>query len=63
MIKLKVRLDDGEDLLTEVEEFDAKKIADELNSTGKNMYAIGDLVVQRFSVIRVTKAKEEDTEE
>lgn len=37
----------------EIENYDPVKLAEELNSPNKNMIALGDCVLQRYSIIRI----------
>lgn len=53
MTKLEILLDDGKKILVEVEDYDAKTLAVAINKTGENMIAIGDCVLQKFSIVRV----------
>ena len=53
MTKLEILLDDGKKILVEVEDYDAKTLAVTINKTGENMIAIGDCVLQKFSIVRV----------
>lgn len=37
----------------EIENYDPVQLAEELNSPNKNMIALGDCVLQRYSIIRI----------
>ena len=37
----------------EIENYDPAALAEELNSSDKNMMALGDCVLQRYSIIRI----------
>lgn len=37
----------------EIEDYDPVKLAEELNSPNKNMIALGNCVLQRYSIIRI----------
>lgn len=56
--KFEIKMNDGTIKNVIIDNYDAKTIAEELNSTDKNMIAIGSgesaVVVQRFSVVRIT---------
>jgi len=58
MAKITVKMNDGTTQIVEVADYDAQEIADMLNDNQNNMCAIGTgasaVVVQRYSVVRVT---------
>lgn len=49
----------------EIENYDPVQLAEELNSPNKNMIALGDCVLQRYSIIRIIPVSllEEENEE
>lgn len=49
----------------EIENYDPVQLAEELNSSNKNMIALGDCVLQRYSIIRIIPVSllEEENEE
>jgi len=59
MTKLEILLDDGKRVLVEVEDYDANKLAISINKTGENMIAIGDCVLQKFSIVRIVPENSE----
>lgn len=52
-MKVAVKLHDGTQFETEVENFDAKSIASELNNDSNSLTAIGDVVVHRSNIARI----------
>lgn len=56
--KFEIKMNDGTIKNVIIENYDAEEIANELNNPDKNMIAIGTgsgaVVVQRYSVIRIT---------
>lgn len=60
--KFEVKLNDGVIKNVIIEDYDARKIADELNNPDHNMIALGNVVVQRYSVIRITPIDEIEEE-
>lgn len=50
-----VKMNDGTILENvEIEDYDASKIAEKLNDNSNNMVAIGEIVAQRYSIVRIT---------
>lgn len=64
MTKISIKMNDGSTQIVEVEDYNAQEIADMLNDSENNMCAIGTgdsaVVVQRYSVVRVTPTEEID---
>lgn len=52
--KYEIKMNDGVSIIVVIEGYSAEVIANELNDTEKNMLAIGNVVVQRYSVSRIT---------
>lgn len=52
--RFEVKMNDGVLRDVTIEGYSAVELADELNNPDKNMIAIGDVVVQRYSVVRIT---------
>ena len=59
--KVSVRLHDGGEYVTEIENFDAKALAEELNNSSRTngAVAIGDMVVQRTNIARIVPVQDE----
>lgn len=55
MTQVLIKMHDGDEYTTEVENYDAVAIMNMLNDTTKAQVAIGDVVVFRGSVNRVVK--------
>lgn len=55
-ISIIISCHDGTQYATEVEKFDAKELADQLNDESAYQIAIGDVVLHKSSVARVVKA-------
>lgn len=53
MAKIKIRTSDGEDFIIDKADYNAEELAKSLNDTSLNYVAIGDLVLQRYSINRV----------
>lgn len=66
-MQLEVKMNDGTKYLLDMEEYDAEDIAEKLNNRDKNMVALGSgkdsIVVQRYSVTRVSPVKIEEDKE
>lgn len=58
-----VKMNDGWIERVAVENYDAKVLEEELNDSSKNMVAIGNIVAQRYSVIRITPTDLNSNEE
>lgn len=60
--KVSVRLHDGGEYVTEIENFDAAKIAEELNNSSRTsgVVALGDMVVQRTNIARIVPVQDEN---
>lgn len=61
--RFEVKMSDGIIRNVTIEDYDSDKMAEELNNTEKQMIAIGDIVVQRFSVVRIIPAELIEDEE
>lgn len=62
MSKVTILLDDGKKIKVEVEEYDAHRLATSINKSGDNMIAIGDCVLQKYSIVRIVPEGAEQTE-
>lgn len=52
--KYEIKMNDGVSIIVVIEGYNAEVLANELNDIEKNMLAIGNVVVQRYSVLRIT---------
>ncbi|MBP1083511.1 hypothetical protein ACFFJQ_06980 [Bacillus capparidis] len=55
---VEVRLTDGTTITAQVDNYIPQEIADLLNDNSKSMSALGDIVLQRYSVMRITPKSE-----
>lgn len=62
MTTVKIKMNDGQTFLVDIENYDPAALTEELNGN-KTFINIGDLIVQRYSVVHVTPTKEDETEE
>lgn len=53
MTKVEIKLNDGVIRNVNIDNYNAHAIAEDLNNPDKHMMAIGDVVVQRYSVVRI----------
>ncbi|ALC80452.1 hypothetical protein AM592_01780 [Bacillus gobiensis] len=58
---VEVRLNDGTTITAQVDNYIPQEIADLLNDDSRTMSALGDVVVQRYSVVRITPISEPTT--
>lgn len=63
MTELVVTMNDRTKISAEVENYDPKALAAELNDNSKNYVDIGDIVVQRYSVTRIVPSDKKELEE
>ncbi len=59
---IRIKMNDGQTFSADIESYDAATLTEELNGN-KTFINIGDLIVQRYSVVHVTPIKEDETEE
>lgn len=67
MTHTEIKMNDGTRFLLDIEDYNAEDIAEKLNNSDSNMVALGSgedaIVVQRYSVVRVSPVKAEEKEE
>lgn len=59
MIKLEVKTHDDEIYTKEVEDYDAQKLNDEINNNEVLTVVIGDLIISRISIAKISVISEE----
>lgn len=59
MIKLEVKTHDDEIYTKEVEDYDAQKLNDEINNNEILTVVIGDLIISRINIAKISVISEE----
>lgn len=59
-MKVQVKLHDGGQYETVIVDYDAKRLADEINGQTDGLVAIGDLIVHRGTVARIVPVPEQN---
>lgn len=59
MIKLEVKTHDDEIYTKEVEDYDAQKLNDEINNNEVLTVVIGDLIISRINIAKISVISEE----
>lgn len=57
-VKVMIKTHDGNQFETEIENYDAKAMANELNNDNNGLTAIGEVVVHRSNIARIVPVKE-----
>ncbi|HEX5519570.1 MAG TPA: hypothetical protein VFX18_03935 [Candidatus Nitrosocosmicus sp.] len=58
MTKLEIRFNDQTSINVEVEDYNPLELVETLNDQRKQMIVLGDVILQKYSIIRISPVKE-----